>query len=229
LIFAFEDNMTTITATTATATTSQTQIKTASSGLSSDFETFLKMLTTQLKNQDPMNPVDSADYAVQLATFSSVEQQVLTNDLLRDLATQMGASGMAQLSGWVGMEGLSPAARRFDGATPISLDVAPEPTADRAELVVRDGAGREVQRYEIGADAAQIQWSGRNAYGYPSMPGLYSFSVESFLGETSLAETPVQSYSLLTEARVEGGEVILVTDGGAEIAANAVTGIRKPS
>jgi flagellar basal-body rod modification protein FlgD len=67
--------MTTITATTATATTSQTQTKTASSGLSSDFETFLKMLTTQLKNQDPMNPVDSADYAVQLATFSSVEQQ----------------------------------------------------------------------------------------------------------------------------------------------------------
>ena len=220
--------MTTITAATATASTSQVQTKTASSGLSSDFETFLKMLTTQLKNQDPMNPVDSADYAVQLATFSSVEQQVLTNDLLRDLTNQMGASGMAQLSGWVGMEGLSPAARHFDGTTPITLDVAPENTADRAELVVRDTAGSEVQRYEIGADAAQIQWSGRDAYGYSSMPGLYSFSVESFLGESSLSETPVQSYSLLTEARVEGGEVILVTEGGAEIAASAVTGIRKP-
>ena len=47
--------------------------------LSSDFETFLKMLTVQLENQDPLNPVDSADYAVQLATFSGVEQQVQTN------------------------------------------------------------------------------------------------------------------------------------------------------
>ena len=46
------------------------------SALSSDFETFLRMLTTQLQNQDPLNPVDSADFAVQLATFSSVEQQV---------------------------------------------------------------------------------------------------------------------------------------------------------
>ena len=45
--------------------------------LSSDFETFLKMLTTQMQNQDPLNPVDSTDYATQLATFSSVEQQVL--------------------------------------------------------------------------------------------------------------------------------------------------------
>ena len=52
----------------------------SNSALSSDFETFLKMLTVQMENQDPLNPVDSADFAVQLATFSSVEQQVLTND-----------------------------------------------------------------------------------------------------------------------------------------------------
>ena len=41
---------------------------------SSDFETFLKMLTVQMQNQDPLNPVESTDYAVQLATFSGVEQ-----------------------------------------------------------------------------------------------------------------------------------------------------------
>jgi flagellar basal-body rod modification protein FlgD len=50
--------------------------------ISSDFETFLKMLTVQMQNQDPLNPVDSSDYATQLATFSGVEQQVQTNDLL---------------------------------------------------------------------------------------------------------------------------------------------------
>ncbi|MFV2001871.1 MAG: flagellar hook capping FlgD N-terminal domain-containing protein, partial [Paracoccaceae bacterium] len=53
--------------------------------VNSDFETFLKLLTTQLKNQDPLKPVDSSDFAVQLATFSSVEQQVKTNDLLTSL------------------------------------------------------------------------------------------------------------------------------------------------
>jgi len=57
---------------TAAPTTTRTEI-------SSDFETFLRMLTVQMQNQDPLNPVDSSDYAVQLATFSSVEQQVQTN------------------------------------------------------------------------------------------------------------------------------------------------------
>ena len=41
-----------------------------------DFQTFLKMLTTQIKNQDPLNPMEGSDFAVQLATFSGVEQQV---------------------------------------------------------------------------------------------------------------------------------------------------------
>ena len=62
--------------------------------ISSDFETFLKMLTTQMQNQDPLNPIESSDYAVQLATFSGVEQQVRTNQLLADLANQMGSSGL---------------------------------------------------------------------------------------------------------------------------------------
>ena len=45
-----------------------------SRAISSDFDTFLRMLTVQMRNQDPLDPIDSADYAVQLATFSGVEQ-----------------------------------------------------------------------------------------------------------------------------------------------------------
>ena len=53
------------------------------SALSADFETFIKMLTTQAKYQDPLEPLDSSEYAAQLAQFSMVEQQVLSNDLLK--------------------------------------------------------------------------------------------------------------------------------------------------
>lgn len=56
-----------------------------------DFETFLKMLTTQIRNQDPLNPMEGSDFAVQLATFSGVEQQVQTNDLLQKMTDQLGA------------------------------------------------------------------------------------------------------------------------------------------
>ena len=58
--------------------------------LSSDFETFLQMLTVQARYQDPLEPLSSSDYAAQLAQFSMVEQQVLTNDQLGNLAGLIG-------------------------------------------------------------------------------------------------------------------------------------------
>ena len=66
----------------------------ARSALASDFDTFLRMLTTQMQNQDPLNPIDSTDYATQLATFSGVEQQVRTNSLLADLGTWLAETDM---------------------------------------------------------------------------------------------------------------------------------------
>jgi len=56
---------TSISAANATANSSAARI-------TSDFDTFLRMLTVQMQNQDPLNPIDSADYAVQLATFSGI-------------------------------------------------------------------------------------------------------------------------------------------------------------
>ena len=68
----------TMTTPTPTATPVQTPPVPPQTGvISSDFQTFLTMLTTQLQNQDPLNPVESSDFAVQLATFSGVEQQVI--------------------------------------------------------------------------------------------------------------------------------------------------------
>ena len=83
--------------------------------LSSDFETFLKMLTAQAQYQDPLEPIDSTQYASQLAQFSAVEQQVLSNDLLTALVGQMGGSDLSRLAGWVGMEARSDAPVMFYG------------------------------------------------------------------------------------------------------------------
>ena len=69
----------------------------ASTVLSSDFETFLKMLTAQAQYQDPLEPIDSSEYAAQLAQFSMVEQQVLANDRLSELTAQMSIANMTQL------------------------------------------------------------------------------------------------------------------------------------
>lgn len=62
------------------------------------FEVFLKMLTTQIKNQDPLNPMENTEFAVQLATFTGVEQQVQTNLLLTQLLQVANGGERAQVS-----------------------------------------------------------------------------------------------------------------------------------
>lgn len=215
-----------------TATTTQvaqpaTAAPAATNAVSSDFETFLKMLTVQMKNQDPLEPVKSEDFAVQLATFSSVEQQVLTNNLLESLAGQMNVMGMAQLAGWVGMEALAPVAGQFDG-TPITLSPDPRQTADTAILIVHDANGNEVQRAQIPVSGDSLEWTGILDDGSTLPPGVYKFSVESHAEGALIATDPVDVYARIVEARNEGGQTVLITEGGGSVVASSVSGLREP-
>ena len=212
-------------AVTATNTGNNTQ---SNAAISSDFETFLKMLTVQMQNQDPLDPVKSEDFAVQLATFSGVEQQVQTNDLLKSLAAQMNVMGMSQLSGWVGMEARAPVAAGFDGSTPVQIVPNPPLTADSAILVVRDSNGAEVQRAVIPVSTEPLEWNGISSNGDPYPVGLYDFSVEGYNNGALTSTRTVDVYTEIVEARIEDGETILVTSGGATVAASAVSGLRQP-
>ncbi|KGB83611.1 MAG: flagellar basal body rod modification protein [Confluentimicrobium sp.] len=195
---------------------------------SSDFETFLKMLTTQMQNQDPLNPVESSDFAVQLATFSGVEQQVRTNDLLSALTSQLGAGGIADLAGWVGMEARSTAPALFRGQ-PVSIAPRPDSGADAAQLVVLDEQGAEVQRLALSVSEDAYLWAGTDAAGIPLPDGLYRFEVESFAGGELLGRSPAEVYSTVAEARIADGQTALVLDSGVSVAAGDVTALRAPS
>ena len=194
--------------------------------ISSDFETFLKMLTVQMENQDPLNPTQSEKFATQLATFSGVEQQVLTNDLLESMIGQMGASDMAQMAGWVGREARAAVPGQFDG-DPITVAPDPAAAADRAELVVTNARGAEVQRLNIPVSGDAFDWPGRAADGTPLPDGRYDFTVVSYAGEEVLDEAPAEIYARVTEVRAAGGETHLMLEGGAAVPATQVSALRE--
>lgn len=192
-----------------------------------DYATFLKMLTVQMQNQDPLNPIDSADYAVQLATFSGVEQQVRTNDLLASLGSQFGLLGMAQLAGWVGQEARAAVPVWMDG-DPVTLTPAPETLADEAVLVVRDAGGALVSRESLPVSSEPYQWLGADAAGDPLPAGLYGLSLESYSNGALLSTRPVESYARILEAQGGTSGTALVLEGGVRVAATAVTALRMP-
>lgn len=196
--------------------------------VSSDFETFLRMLAVQLQNQDPLNPVEATDYAVQLATFSSVEQQVLTNDLLRGLAAQQNIGGMSGFAGWIGLDARSTAPARFDGTTPVELAPNPLTLADRTVLVVQDRSGARVAEIAIPVSADPYYWDGTDQNGKLLPPGLYSFGLENYDGDELLVTDALETYARVTEARTENGETLIVLAGDVVVPSGQVTGLRQP-
>lgn len=190
--------------------------------ISSDFQTFLRMLTAQMQNQNPLEPIEASDFAVQLATFSGVEQQVRTNDLLGQLVSRMGLSEMAA---WVGRQALTSAPVYLDGA-PRRL-VPPEvPGADRAELVVTDRAGREVTRRAIDPRATEILFEMPTEFEGGVSSGHYAIKVESFRGAASLGVEPALAFARIDEARIDQGKLLLVLEGGHLIDSAQVAGLR---
>ncbi|PQO22876.1 flagellar basal body rod modification protein [Rhodobacteraceae bacterium WD3A24] len=191
--------------------------------IDSDFETFLTMLTTQMRNQDPLNPMKSQDFAVQLATFSGVEQQVRTNQLIEGLSTRMG---LADLAGWIGMEARAAVPAQFDG-DPVQVVPATAPEAEAADLVIRNAAGREVDRRPLSMTQESVTWQGVTAEGRPLPEGRYSFEVESRRGDEIIDTRPAEIYARVAEVRADGGRAMLVLEGGGEIASDAVSAVRR--
>ena len=207
------------------AAAAPTPTATRAGTVTSDFDTFLKMLTVQMQNQDPLDPIDSADYAVQLATFSGVEQQVMSNELLSGISGQLLLSGLSDMAGWVGQEVRAPMPGWFDGA-PITISPNPLAIADEVELVVRDAQGQEIDRQPIPVSPEPIEWAGVGPDGSPLPAGFYGFEVVSKSGGEVLSTGRAEIYATVTEVRAVEGQTVLVTEGGGTVTASSVTALR---
>ncbi|MBD3818384.1 MAG: flagellar hook capping protein [Brevundimonas diminuta] len=112
--------------------------------LASNFQTFLSLLSTQLKNQDPLSPVDSNEFTAQLTQMAGVEQQLLTNDLLTGLLKAQQGDGLTGAAQYIGKDATAVwAATRFeDGEANWSYELAADATD--ATLQVLDASGKVV-------------------------------------------------------------------------------------
>ncbi len=212
--------------TSQTATPKKAAAGTPATGAgASDFDTYLTLLTTQLRNQDPLKPTDSTEFVAQLASFSGVEQQIRTNDRLESILGALGGGASAGLAAWIGKEVRAPAKAAFTGA-PLEIATVPNPKADAATLVVRNDFGQVVARRPVDPKAEQVSWDGRTALGDSLPHGDYAFEIEAYEGGALLATQPGQIFAKVTEVRIENGAQMLVLDGGTRVAIEEVTALR---
>ena len=174
----------TVTTTAASGTTGTSgtarAARPASTGLGADFNTFLTLLTTQLRNQDPTNAMDVNKMTEQLVSFSGVEQQVATNTNLQQLITMQQGSQLTAASGLLGrqLEMESSNLALQNGAAALRLPAAG--TASTATVQVTNGSGRVVteQALTLGSTPGTWRWDGKDSSGRQLADGAYAFTVQ---------------------------------------------------
>lgn len=207
------------------STVAQSQPASSTKGIASDFDAFLTMLTVQMKNQDPLNPIESADYAVQLATFAGVEQQTRSNDFLEQIANRIGGGSLSDYAGWIGKQVASPSGAQFDGS-PLTLLPTYPADADRAIIEVQAGDGIVIERIELPLEPGPITWTGESPNGNSYLFGDYTFSTVGYSGEAEIAREITAVYQEVKEVRAGPGGARLVLTSGMDIAPETVRALR---
>jgi flagellar basal-body rod modification protein FlgD len=170
---------------------------------------FLTLLVAQLKNQDPLNPLDNAQVTTQMAQISTVSGISQLNATLSALGASMGVSQVMQAAGLVGHD-VVVGGNTLDlasGAAQGGLDLSG--AADHVTVTVSDDSGNVVRTIDLGAQKAGTQffaWDGKTDGGTTAADGHYTFSA------TAIANGKAITFDTLMTARVEG---VVSTSAGA--------------
>ncbi len=193
--------------------------------IASNFQDFLKLLTTQLRNQDPTAPLDTNQFTQQLVMFAQVEQQLATNQSLERLIRLQETSQLTALTGLIGRTVEAEA-----GAIVLQNSVGRGAYTLRADatattVVIRDAAGRILAQLagESRAGRHEFAWDGRDAFGRRLPDGVYRVSVEARRG-SGVEPVPTTVIGRITGAeRTEGGLKLFI--GGLAIDSSAIRSV----
>jgi len=214
---------------TAVSQTGQSVTALGRANLASNFDTFLALLTTQMKNQDPLAPLDSNQFTQQLVQMSGVEQQLLTNDLLQRL---VGASntGVTGAVGLIGKEvrALSDTAAMNDGKVSWIYDL--DAAASDLKVQVLDAKGAVVYAAapaDKGAGEHAFTWDGKTFDGAQLKDGVYTLQVTAKDSTDAQIASAVYVQGVATGVEQSDGATLLTVNGGL-VSLSDIISVRSP-
>ena len=185
---------------------------TAGTRLAENFDTFLTLLTAQLKNQDPLSPMDSTQFTQQLVQFSQVEQQITQNQNLEKLIGLTSSRTSADAVAYLGKtltftDGSGPL---IGGTAKWTYDLDGQSSA--TALTVTDSRGRVVYAApgETGNGAHEFTWNGKDSAGNQLPDGYYALNVRALLANGNPVASSVKSSGVVTEVDLSGSEPLLM-------------------
>jgi flagellar basal-body rod modification protein FlgD len=201
--------MTTI-STTSSSSTPTSQL----TGLATDYSTFLKLLTAQMTNQDPLSPMDSAQYTQQLVEYSQVEQQIQQNSSLKDIVSQLSAQQMSQASSFIGKEARFDSAVAGLGSDPATWTYYVNGTPASITGTITDSSGAVVDTVALDpASQGRFEWDGTKSDGTKAADGAYTLSVTATTAGGDTLDTTINSVAKVTDVVASGTDIMLGVNG----------------
>ena len=180
---------------------------------------FLKLLVAQMKNQDPLNPLDNAQVTSQMAQINTVTGINGVNESVAKLLAQFSAMESLQASQLTGrnvlVEGNSLSVDSTGAARGGGFDLAGP--ADRVTVEIRDASGAVVRTLSLGASEAGVgrfAWDGRTDAGTAAGEGRYSMTIKAMSGTQQVPATALAVRQVEAVARVDGATQLVLAGGG---------------
>jgi len=201
--------------------TNQASLLTAASqnkgATGADFNMFLKLLTAQMQNQDPLDPMKTSEYTQQLVQYSQVEQSLQQTSTLKDILSRMTSQDLVQAAGFVGREA------KFDSAT-TGLDAQTgtatwEYTLDRlpssAVATISDFSGKPIRQIALDpADTSKrLVWDGLTVTGAPAPQGAYTLTVTALDSNGVSINSGISAIGTIRDVSRDGNDVMLGMNG----------------
>ncbi len=188
---------------------------------------FMQMLLAQLRNQDPLNPMDSAAMTGQLAQLNMVSGINATNDLMRSVLDQIKESTQMQLSDMTGKYALvdSDSVQLMTAGEPVQFETSLSKAVDQLTLSVTDATGREVfnKKWDaLPAGVVAFQWDGKAADGKAVPAGHYT--IQAWSGQSAATgKVTLQASQLVLQAGLDSeGQIQLYLANGQQIGSDSV-------
>lgn len=200
---------------------------------SSNFQDFLTLLTTQLQNQDPLNPMDSTQFTSQLVQFTGVEQGILQNQNLQQLIALQSNTQLANDVGYLGTQ-VNDSGNKvvLSGSTgTINYDVTNAATA-KVVVTITDSNGNVINTLTNSSPASgqqSIQWNGTNAAGTVVADGTYNVKIQGFDAQGNPVTVTTGTSGTVTNVSMVNGQVMLTLQSGQQIPVSDVTQVTNPN
>lgn len=192
----------------STAATSQL------AGLSTDYTMFLKLLTTQMQNQDPLDPMDTSEYTQQLVQYSQVEQSIQQNASLQEVIAQLSAQQMSQASSFIGKEARFDSAIAGLGSDPATWTWYVDGTPAAITATISDSSGKVVNSVTLDpASQGRYEWDGTMKDGSKAPEGAYTLAVTATAAGGDKLEATINSVAKVTDVVASGSDIMLGVNG----------------